>query len=152
MRPTVRFAQVLEEKLADEGGRPRVAPAAQRATPVPPPASMLFASDMPFRCSRVAWVSSAYGRPVARVRPEPARPAPRLSSAQRAALECLRGFGAGLDEACSDDELKSAFRNLALRFHPDRHPQVADGDREYLASAFGRITEAYRVLAPRSAH
>lgn len=151
MRPTARFAQILDEKLAGQCRPERAAaPAMNRATWVPSVCPPLSVDEIPFRRSPVAWAASAYGRPMAGISPEPTRPTRRRSPAERAALECLRGFGAGLEEACSDEELRSAFRHLALRFHPDRHPEVADADREYLASAFGRITQAYRVLVPRT--
>ncbi len=90
----------------------------------------------------------AYAAEASTPRPTPlGRPARVLSLAQRRALDCLRSFGAvSLDETFTDDEVKSAFRALALRFHPDRHPGVRDEDRRYLADAFDRMTQAYRQL------
>lgn len=47
----------------------------------------------------------------------------------------------GLARDASDDEIGRAFRKLAARYHPDRHP----GDRA-AEEKFKRIAEAYRVL------
>ncbi|MCG2726301.1 MAG: molecular chaperone DnaJ [Elusimicrobia bacterium] len=48
----------------------------------------------------------------------------------------------GVPRNASDTELKSAFRNLALRYHPDRN----HGNKEAEAK-FKEINEAYNVLA-----
>ena len=73
----------------------------------------------------------------------------RLSAAQRQALECLRGFGAeSLDDSFEDADVRSAYRALARRFHPDRYPEAGEDEREYLSHAFARIAEAYRQLTP----
>lgn len=42
----------------------------------------------------------------------------------------------------SDDDVKRAYRMLALRYHPDRHPQ----NRRLAALRFKIITEAYAAL------
>ncbi|MGI9570573.1 MAG: DnaJ domain-containing protein, partial [Desulfobulbia bacterium] len=47
----------------------------------------------------------------------------------------------GLDRTADDRELKSAFRNLAKEYHPDRNPD--DDNSEIL---FKEINEAYEVL------
>jgi hypothetical protein len=90
------------------------------------------------------WTTVYAARPEA----QPSRPARTLSLAQRQALDVLRSVGgATLADDFTDAELKSAFRALARRFHPDRHPESADGERARLARTFGRIAEAYRLLA-----
>lgn len=43
----------------------------------------------------------------------------------------------------SDQEIKSAYRKLALQYHPDRNP----GNHEESTEKFKEITEAYSVLA-----
>jgi DnaJ-class molecular chaperone len=47
----------------------------------------------------------------------------------------------GLVRTASDDEVKKAFKKIALECHPDHHP--ADPDLE---ERFKRVTEAYSVL------
>jgi curved DNA-binding protein len=47
----------------------------------------------------------------------------------------------GLSQDASDDEIKKAYRRLALEFHPDHHP--ADPGSE---ERFKRVSEAYSVL------
>ncbi len=47
----------------------------------------------------------------------------------------------GVDKAAGPDELKKAYRKLALEFHPDRN-QAADAE-----SRFKEVSEAYQVLS-----
>ncbi|WP_196260344.1 molecular chaperone DnaJ [Pelagibacterium limicola] len=47
----------------------------------------------------------------------------------------------GVDKACDEAALKSAYRKLAMQFHPDRNP----GDREAEAK-FKEVSEAYDTL------
>jgi molecular chaperone DnaJ len=49
----------------------------------------------------------------------------------------------GVDRRASDQELKSAYRKLALEHHPDRNPHNIEKAEE----KFKEITEAYGVLA-----
>ena len=89
--------------------------------------------------------------------PGPSRPAaaapvhvppPRpLTPAQRVALDHLREAGAAsLDHSFTPDTLKQAFRQLALRYHPDRHPGCTDRERRRLAATFASVHDAYRTL------
>lgn len=48
----------------------------------------------------------------------------------------------GVEKAVSADELKKAYRKVALKFHPDRNP----GDKE-AEEKFKEATEAYEVLS-----
>jgi molecular chaperone DnaJ len=48
----------------------------------------------------------------------------------------------GVSRDCSDQELKSAYRKLALKYHPDRNP----GDRAS-EEKFKEASEAYQVLS-----
>ena len=48
----------------------------------------------------------------------------------------------GVDKAASPEELKKAFRQLALKYHPDRNP----GDKES-EERFKKVAEAYSVLS-----
>src|SRR5215471_17335744 len=49
----------------------------------------------------------------------------------------------GVARSATDQELKSAYRKLALQYHPDRNPESAAESTE----KFKEITEAYSVLA-----
>jgi len=71
----------------------------------------------------------------------------RLTLLERRALAALNRLGAGLDEAPSSDTLRRAFRRLAHRYHPDRHPGSSPEESARLARLFAEATAHYRVLA-----
>jgi curved DNA-binding protein len=48
----------------------------------------------------------------------------------------------GVDRKAGDDEIKRAYRKLAMKYHPDRNP----GDRK-AEESFKEINEAYQVLS-----
>src|SRR5919199_5377608 len=58
------------------------------------------------------------------------------STAKRDYYEVL-----GLTRSCSDDDIKKAYRRLALQFHPDRNNAPEATER------FKEATEAYQVLS-----
>ncbi len=73
--------------------------------------------------------------------------APRvLKPAEDTALNTLVRLGASLDRAFTARELRSAFRELAHRYHPDRHPHASDNERLRLGATFAELTSAYGVL------
>ncbi|MGI9410030.1 MAG: DnaJ domain-containing protein, partial [Hyphomicrobiaceae bacterium] len=47
----------------------------------------------------------------------------------------------GVDRDVGDKQLKSAFRKLAMRYHPDRNPGDAEAEQ-----SFKDVNEAYEVL------
>src|SRR6059036_1805732 len=49
----------------------------------------------------------------------------------------------GVSRSASEDDIKKAYRKLALRYHPDRNPE----DRHEAEERFKEISEAYQVLS-----
>jgi molecular chaperone DnaJ len=49
----------------------------------------------------------------------------------------------GVSRSASEDDVKKAYRKLALRYHPDRNPE----DRHEAEERFKEISEAYQVLS-----
>jgi hypothetical protein len=159
MRQGADFSQILDEKLDaapfawSSSRRPRVAAA---WNPGPRPV-FLFGdlgtgfTDGP---SPVATRSGASPwTPVYGARPEAqSRPARLLTAAQKQAAGVLRGLGATLAADFTDAELKSVFRALARRFHPDRHPGSTEGERARLALSFATACDAYRTLTTTLVH
>ena len=50
----------------------------------------------------------------------------------------------GLNRDASDDEVKKAYRRLAMKFHPDRNPDDANAEEK-----FKEASQAYEVLSDR---
>src|SRR5262245_66502394 len=48
----------------------------------------------------------------------------------------------GVSRSCDDDELKRAYRKLAVKYHPDKNPDT----RAEAEERFKEIAEAYQVL------
>lgn len=48
----------------------------------------------------------------------------------------------GVERGASEDEIKKAYRKLALQYHPDRNPGDASAEAQFKA-----VTEAYEVLS-----
>jgi len=48
----------------------------------------------------------------------------------------------GLNRDASEDEIKRAYRKLALKYHPDHHPNDSESEEK-----FKEISEAYAVLS-----
>lgn len=49
----------------------------------------------------------------------------------------------GLQKGASDDEIKKAFRKMAMKYHPDRNP----GDKE-AEEKFKEVNEAFCIVRP----
>ncbi|GAB4858025.1 hypothetical protein Ancab_015928 [Ancistrocladus abbreviatus] len=52
----------------------------------------------------------------------------------------------GLGKNATKEEIKEAFRRLALKFHPDKHAQANKSAREDATVKFKQVSEAYEVL------
>ncbi|MDQ7004274.1 MAG: molecular chaperone DnaJ [Ghiorsea sp.] len=50
----------------------------------------------------------------------------------------------GIEKGAENNDIKRAYRKLAMKFHPDRNP-----DDEQAAESFREVTEAYEVLADK---
>jgi len=71
----------------------------------------------------------------------------RLTALEARAMAALNALGAGLDDTVSPDTLRRAFRQLAHRYHPDRHPGSSGAETARLARLFAEATDHYRLLA-----
>ncbi|XP_062596031.1 kinesin-related protein 4-like [Saccostrea cucullata] len=59
-------------------------------------------------------------------------------------LKCLESLG--LEEDATEDEIKRAYKNLALKHHPDKNPDNADATK-----VFQEISESYYLLTTKYA-
>lgn len=53
----------------------------------------------------------------------------------------------GLKKGASDDEIKSAYRKAALKWHPDRHVDDDEASKKEAEAKFKEASEAYSVLS-----
>ena len=53
----------------------------------------------------------------------------------------------GVDKKASADEIKSAYRKLALKWHPDRWVNGSDAEKKTAEENFKEAAEAYSVLS-----
>lgn len=51
-----------------------------------------------------------------------------------------------LDESCSNDEVKQAYRRMAKLYHPDRHVGYSEMEKAVVAEKFRAATEAYETI------
>lgn len=86
--------------------------------------------------------------PLIEVTPKPARRRRTLSARDQQAFDALIDLGAALDVDFTADDLRRQFRQLARRYHPDRHPDSTQAVRVRLADAFARVRAAYERLRP----
>jgi hypothetical protein len=133
------FADILDEKVggfAKPGRMPDV-PFQRRFIP---PHPLLFATPhQQFRVSPYSAVAEAS-------RQRPIRPTRTLTRRQRQALDAFIDRGASLTADFTASELRSAFRMLALTYHPDRHPDISDMERARLTRVLADLNEHHREL------
>ena len=53
----------------------------------------------------------------------------------------------GVAKGASDDEIKKAYRKLAMKFHPDRVSTLPDAEKKKAEDKFKELQEAYAVLS-----
>lgn len=53
----------------------------------------------------------------------------------------------GVNKGASDDEIKKAYRKLAMKFHPDRVSTLPDAEKKQAEEKFKELQEAYAVLS-----
>jgi hypothetical protein len=140
------FAQLLDEKLQETTGHDRVRTASQSARAFAPAHPLLFAA--PYRFNRAFGNSGEHAPAAAETHIRRALPAVarRLTADELAALDALNRRGAGLSADFTASELRSAYRALALSYHPDRHTDNDRADRTRLAHLFGEIAKHHRTL------
>ncbi len=52
----------------------------------------------------------------------------------------------GVDPAASTEEIRAAYRRMALDLHPDRLPLASEAERHSAEEAFKKVNRAYEVL------
>lgn len=97
------------------------------------------AADDPTAPRRLEGGEFLSGRP--RHRPREQGPEVPESRRQGGALRVL-----GLAEGATRDDVRRAFRELAQKLHPDRHPTADAGERHSLFRRFAEISRAYHIL------
>lgn len=55
----------------------------------------------------------------------------------------------GVSKTASDAEIKSAYRKLAIKYHPDKHVDDSEADKKAAEEAFKEAAEAYEVLSDK---
>lgn len=84
--------------------------------------------------------ASSYAK-IVRLQPEVKPQKRNFTRAQLFSMKHLNFFGAKLSEYSTDKEIKSAFKKLALKYHPDHSPGNTD--------TFRSIKQAYDSLIPK---
>ncbi len=138
------FADVLDAEL---GMCTEVPPSRGRWSnrPITPPLFIFGSSCFDVRPAAYAPVEEPL---VSRTQPVPPQlTRPPLTPLEQKALAALNDLGAGLGEGVSSADLRRAFRRLAHRYHPDRHPGSLRAEQDRLSRLFAEMTEHYRLLA-----
>lgn len=137
------FVDVLDEVLADYESDGGSGPARTNAGFATPSIFCLESMDMRHSASPSAWLSASV---TTAPPPRPVRPRRTLSPHQREAFDAFVQLGAPISDDFTDRDLRSMFRSLALRYHPDRHPGSSDNERAHLAVRFTQLHAAYESL------
>ena len=78
--------------------------------------------------------------------PRSERAARVLSPRERVAVAAMEELGATLRPGFTFEDLRHAFRTLALAYHPDRHVDCGQQEKARLGQCFSRARSAYEVL------
>ncbi|HUU33595.1 MAG TPA: hypothetical protein VMW48_06000 [Vicinamibacterales bacterium] len=136
------FADVLDHALRSGAGASSALGTPRRFAP-PQPVPLLFVA-MPPPASRARTV---YGRASVPVESSVARlPARALTPAQARARDGFNALGGRLGADFTGRELRTAYRLLAHRLHPDRHPACSAIERARLTRDFATAAGHYQVL------
>ena len=52
----------------------------------------------------------------------------------------------GIDESASNDEVKKAYRKMAIKHHPDKFSQLGEEQQKAAKNKFQKIEEAYEHI------
>jgi len=52
----------------------------------------------------------------------------------------------GVTKKCSDEDIKKAYRKLAMKWHPDKHVHDSEKDKAFAEETFKEINRAYEIL------
>ena len=55
----------------------------------------------------------------------------------------------GVNKNATDDELKKAYRKVAMKYHPDRQTDKSDAEKKEAEEKFKEAAEAYSVLSDK---
>ena len=53
----------------------------------------------------------------------------------------------GVDKSATKDQLKTAYRNLAKKYHPDMYSTASEEEKKKAEEKFKEINHAYEVLS-----
>lgn len=140
------FTDVLDDALGgSQFDAPARVPTWRFTAPPPGPASFgpIRTGATPVAQGRAAYELAAALAPVRPVMP---RPVHQLTPPQRDAVAALSVLGAALSPAFDAAELRSSYRSLARRLHPDRHQASSAFVRARLARDFAAATTHYQTL------
>ena len=56
----------------------------------------------------------------------------------------------GVDKQANEDDIKKAYRKLAMQYHPDRYSGASEAEKKNAENKFKEISEAYSVLSDKN--
>jgi len=145
------FTEVLEHEIELEAYQPvRRASGSSQRQQMPPHPFLFVEPRFFFNATAYAPLAGAAGVPwhadLAVPAPQDARASRPMAPGQARAFGELVSLGADLRPDFTAVELRSAYRSLARRYHPDSHPGSSEVAKVRLARLFADLTENYRRL------